>query len=319
MNVSELPEYSVAIRTLGKAGKKYQTLLDSLLAQTHKPKKIFVYLAEGYDKPKETIGIEEIVYVSKGMVAQRALPYDEIETEWILFSDDDVSIAPDGVERLFKDGIRMDADVVVPDAFPRKDIPLSKRLFRAAMLISFPRFSGEEGKTVSILGTDCYNRNSTGIRWSTTGAGMNFLVRKKDFLNIQFNEELWLDEAPYSLPDDKVMFYKMHLNGLKILTQYNSSFKHLDAQSAVKDKGSRDRAHKITYSSARNNMILYHKYVLPNLSPGKKAWSRVLRAYNHLAYSSVLIALKLIGNDHLSHYLRGRRDGRAYLANMSHK
>ena len=35
-------EYCVAIRTLGKAGDKYQALLDSLKAQTIQPKKILV-------------------------------------------------------------------------------------------------------------------------------------------------------------------------------------------------------------------------------------------------------------------------------------
>lgn len=82
--------YCAAIRTLGKAGDKYQTLLDSLKNQTIPPKKIIVYLAEGYDKPKETIGSEEVVYVKKGMVVQRALQYSEVDTEWMLLPDDSV-------------------------------------------------------------------------------------------------------------------------------------------------------------------------------------------------------------------------------------
>ena len=72
--------YSVAIRTLGKAGEIYQKELDSLNNQTIRPEKIIVYLAEGYDKPKETIGWENVVYVKKGMVAQRALEYKEINS-----------------------------------------------------------------------------------------------------------------------------------------------------------------------------------------------------------------------------------------------
>ena len=67
-------EYTVVIRTLGKAGGKYQKMLDSLKSQTMPPKEIIVYIAEGYDIPKETIGVERYVYVKKGMVAQRALP-----------------------------------------------------------------------------------------------------------------------------------------------------------------------------------------------------------------------------------------------------
>lgn len=58
-------EYTVAIRTLGKAGEKYQTLLNSLNRQTLQPSKILVYIAEGYTIPKETIGKEQYIYVKK--------------------------------------------------------------------------------------------------------------------------------------------------------------------------------------------------------------------------------------------------------------
>ena len=92
--------YTVAIRTLGKAGGRYQTLLDSLARQTIPPAKILVYIAEGYAIPRETIGREQYIYVKKGMVAQRALRYDEVETEYILFLDDDVYLPDHAVESL---------------------------------------------------------------------------------------------------------------------------------------------------------------------------------------------------------------------------
>ena len=82
--------YIAVIRTLGTAGNKYQILLDSLNQQTVQPSKVLVYIAEGYAIPKETIGKEQYIYVKKGMVAQRALPYKEVDTEFILFLDDDV-------------------------------------------------------------------------------------------------------------------------------------------------------------------------------------------------------------------------------------
>ena len=39
-------EYSAVIRTLGRAGDKYQQLLDSLEAQAMKPQNVLVYIAE---------------------------------------------------------------------------------------------------------------------------------------------------------------------------------------------------------------------------------------------------------------------------------
>lgn len=55
-------EYVAVIRTLGTAGEKYQTLLNSLDQQTIQPSKILVYIAEGYRIPKETIGKEQYIY-----------------------------------------------------------------------------------------------------------------------------------------------------------------------------------------------------------------------------------------------------------------
>ena len=83
-------KYTAVIRTLGTAGAKYQQLLNSLGNQTMKPNEIIVYIAEGYPLPMETIGIEKYIYVKKGMVAQRALHYDEVTTDYILFLDEDV-------------------------------------------------------------------------------------------------------------------------------------------------------------------------------------------------------------------------------------
>ena len=111
-------QYSVAIRTLGTAGDKYFRTLESLRDQTIPPQKILVYIAEGYPLPKETIGIEEYVYVKKGMVAQRALPYTEVETEYLLCTDDDVYYPPTAIEDMYRLMKENKGDVIAPDPFP---------------------------------------------------------------------------------------------------------------------------------------------------------------------------------------------------------
>lgn len=277
----EKPEYCAVIRTLGRAGRMYQRLLDSLATQTIPPKRIIVYLAEGFEAPAETIGTEQIVRVPKGMVAQRALAYDEVDTEWMLMLDDDIDIAPDGVERMFRGLKEWDADVCAVDAIPHHTIPILQKIIMASLLSSIPRIGGKKrGYRVSCLGSDVYNPAPSGdFALSTTNAGMAFLCRKTDFLGIRFEEDLWLDEAPYAIPEDKVMFYKMHLAGLKILTHYNSGFTHLDGATSVTG----ERAAKIAYSHARNNKIFYELYVRPNLPSWKKPLSSVLRLYQQCA------------------------------------
>ena len=110
--------YTAVIRTLGTAGRKYQELLDSLDKQTVKPERIIVYIAEGYPLPKETIKWEQYVFVKKGMVAQRALRYDEVETEWILALDDDLYLPPSFVEDMYYAVIENGADIISPDIYP---------------------------------------------------------------------------------------------------------------------------------------------------------------------------------------------------------
>lgn len=95
-------KYTAVIRTLGKAGNKYLQLLESLNNQLIKPVKIIVYIAEGYTIPLETINIETYIYVKKGMVAQRALSYDEVSTEYILFLDDDVYLPRYAVSKMYE-------------------------------------------------------------------------------------------------------------------------------------------------------------------------------------------------------------------------
>lgn len=96
---------------------------------------------------------------------------------------------------------------------------------------------------------------------SQTNAGPCFLCRKEDFLNIKYEDELWLDETPYAFPDDQVMFYKMYLNGLKILTSYDSGIDHLDAGSST---GGVDRTCKVIYSEYRNKLIFWYRFLYSN-------------------------------------------------------
>lgn len=66
--------YSVAIRTLGKAGSKYQETLDSIAHQSLKPTSIYVYIPYNYALPEETIGIEKYIRCDKGMVSNFVFP-----------------------------------------------------------------------------------------------------------------------------------------------------------------------------------------------------------------------------------------------------
>ena len=236
-------EYTAIIRTLGRAGAKYQATLDSLARQTLQPAAILVYIAEGYALPAETIGRERYIRCPKGMVAQRALPYDEVDTEWCLFLDDDVSLPPDGVERLYAALTEHGADVVSPDVFPNADRPKKAQLMMALVGKCRPRYGNSRwGYKIMRGGGYSYNaRPRRSVYESQTNAGPCFMCRKQAMLNIHFEEELWMDKLPYALGEDQVMYYKMYRRGYKILTVYDSGIVHLDAGSTVAESNRRER------------------------------------------------------------------------------
>ena len=254
-------EYTVAIRTLGKAGEKYQKTLDSICAQTVQPKRILVYIAEGYSIPKETCGREEYIYVKKGMVAQRALPYDEVDTEYILFLDDDVYLPKNGVELLYNAIQEHGADVVSPNTFENHKMGKGTKLRNLLLYKAIPFKSEKWAYKVLKSGGFKYNSNpKNDFYWSNTNAGPCFLCKKEDFIKIRFDEDQkWLDATPYALPEDQVMYYKMHLKGLKIATLFNCGFVHLDAGTSVAQ--SPERSMKILYSEVHNQILFCRKYI----------------------------------------------------------
>lgn len=272
--------YTVVIRTLGTAGTYYQQTLDSIRRQTIQPEAVLVYIAEGYPIPPETIGVEQYIYVKKGMVAQRALRYEEVKTEYMLFLDDDVYLPEDGVERLYREMVEHEGEVIAPCVFPNHEVSWRAKL-RLSLLGREVARLGDDRWGYRVLRTGGFsyqNKPVKGVYESTTNAGPCFFCRKGAFLSAHFEEEVWLDDAPYAFPEDQVMFYKMHLSGAKILTSYDSGIVHLDAGSST--QGSEEKCLKVIYSEYRNKIIFWYKFIYSQeKSTFARCWSRICLGY----------------------------------------
>ncbi len=272
-------EYTAVIRTLGTAGEKYQQLLNSLIWQTIPPKKIIVYIAKGYPIPKETVGCEEYIYVKKGMVAQRALQYNEVTTEYILFLDDDLVLPPNFMERMYGYYIKEGVDIISPDVFQNFHLPFLGKLM---MLISGrmkARYNDKKwGYKVMRNAGFSYNNNPINdVYLSQTNAGACFFCKKDIFLSIHLEDELWLDNMPYALGDDQVMFYKMYLQGLKIATLFHTNIIHLDASGNATNP---EKEKNLIYCDFRFKTIFWHRFVyLPEKILLKRGWNIVCIGY----------------------------------------
>lgn len=272
-------EYAAIIRTLGTAGAKYQQLLDSLCAQSLRPQRILVYIADGYAIPKETCGHEEYIHVRKGMVAQRALPFSEVNTEYMLFLDDDIYLPPTAVEKMFGLLKCNAADVVAADVFPNnRRSPLSEMLMTVSGRMRARRRDNVYGNQLMCTTGFSYNQNPTKDAYvSQSNSGNCFLCRKEDFLKIRFHEELWLDKMAYAIGDDQVMFYKMHLLGLKQLTYYHSGIEHLDAGNNL---GNKDKERQLVENDYYFRRVFYERFLKePERFALRRVWMRLCITY----------------------------------------
>lgn len=284
-------EYTAVIRTLGIAGEKYQTLLDSLNRQTVQPSKILVYIAEGYAIPKETIGKEQYIYVKKGMVAQRALPYHEVDTEFILFLDDDLFLPDSFVEKMYSFLEKNHADVISPDVFPNAERPFfGKCMMMLSGRMVARRDDGKWGyKVMRNSGYSYNNHPKSGIYGSQTNAGPCFLCRKSEFLKIHFEEELWMDQMKYPLGEDQVMYYKMYLSGLKQLTWFHCGIKHLDAESTMVNE---EKEKRLIYSDFYFKTIFWYRFIYqPDKNMLSRIWSVICIGYT-LGFTLFISTLK---------------------------
>lgn len=314
-------KYSAVIRTLGKGGESYQKMLDSLSKQTIPPSVIIVYIAEGYSLPKETIGEERYIYVKKGMVQQRALYYEEVETEYMLFLDDDVYLPPHAVETLYNEIQEYHGTVISPSTFANHKVGIKDKIRLTLLGREVCRLFGTKWgyKVLRTAGFSYNNNPQKRVYESQSNAGPCFFCRKEDFLKIHFEEELWLDQAYYAFPEDQIMFYKMYKKGLKVLTSFDSGIIHLDAKTAVASFS--EKTEKMIYSEYRNKLIFWHRFIFsPEKSFLLKFWGIMALGY---AYGIQLIKFSvkfLLGEKRmLAAYINGVKAGLLYIRSEEYK
>lgn len=241
-------KYSVAIRTIGKGGDKYIRELQSLHAQTIKPQHIYVFLACGFERPKTQVGIEEYIETPKGLVHQRAAT-NSIDDEYVLIIDDDVYFPPDAIERMYNALHEYQADCVAPDTFPSQSLSLVKKAIAFFSNNVSPRRN--DGWAIKIKASGAFSYNNWpprgGFLPTMSAAGTALFLKTATWRGIHYEDEIWIDDfPPGSFGEDQVMFYKLYINGYKVLMWYDSGCVHLDAKT---NKASAKTYEKLYYRS----------------------------------------------------------------------
>ena len=304
-------KYSIAIRTLGTSGDKFVRELESIKRQTLQPEKVVVYIAEGFERPAFTIGKEEYVWVKKGMVAQRALRYDEIDSPLLLLLDDDVELAPDSAERLIDAMERHQLDCVAAETMHDHRRPLAIRIYAAFTNLVFPHWSDKWAFKFHNNGSFSYNQHITKeLYLSQSAAGPAALWKKQVFLDLHIEHEMWMDRFGFAYGDDGLTFNKLYKNGYRLGVHYNCGVDNLDARSS--SAMFQQDLRKFYTRSMASLMIWYRScYDLDGMSHFKKALAAMSFTFKAvwLLPVHVLTALYMRSFKVLTYYISGTIDG----------
>lgn len=298
------PSYSIAIRTLGTAGDIYRQELESICLQTIQPERVVVYIAEGYPRPGFTVGNEEYVWIKKGMMAQRILPYVEIKSPCILMLDDDVLLAPDSAERMLKALSENEADCLGADVFQNHKMGFGKKVFAAITNMVFPHWSRKWAFKIHRNGSFSYNNcPSQSFYWSQSCGGPAMMWRKEAYDRIHLEDEKWLDSLGFAYGDDALETYKLYRNGGRLGVLYDAGIQNLDA--GTSSTAFRKSPERICIRT-RASFMIWWRSIYRN---GKDtAWSRFLAAAAFGVKTIWLIPAMCVAGK-IGSYFRGLRDG----------
>lgn len=303
--------YSIAIRTLGTSGEKFVRELESIKRQTIQPEKVIIYIAEGYDRPGYTIGKEEYIWVKKGMMSQRILRYEEIDTPLILFLDDDVELAPDSAEKLINALNENQLDCIAADTFCNHKMSFKGKAYAALTNFVFPHHSDIWAFKIHNNGSFSYNtRINKDVYFSQSAAGPASLWRKDVFLALHLEHELWLERFGFPYGEDALTFNKLYKNSYRLGVHYDSGIKNLDGKSS---SGAFQINPKKFYTRSIASFMIWHRTCY-NLA-GLPMLKRVGALFSYAVKSLWLLvvhaasAIYLRSPRVLYYYVKGINDG----------
>lgn len=303
--------YSIAIRTLGTSGEKFVRELESIKNQTIQPDKVIIYIAEGYARPQYTIGKEEYVWVKKGMMNQRILPYNEIDSPLLMLLDDDVELAPDTAEKLIKAMETHHLDCIAPDTFRNQDLPFKSKVYAALTNLVLPHHSDRWAFKIHRNGSFSYNNHvKNDVYLSQSAAGPASLWKKDVFLALHLDDELWLERFGFPYGEDALTFNKLYKNGYRLGVHYGSGIKNLDGKSS---SGAFQRDAKKFYTRSIASFMIWHRicYGIKGQSAINRFWTALCFAAKSLwlLFIHLAAAVYMSSPSVISYYVKGLVDG----------
>lgn len=254
-------DYSVIIRTTGKAKEKYRCLLTSISELKPQPKEVIVVLPEGYDLPNDKLGWESFYFSPKGMVIQRMTGIAKCKTRYALICDDDVRFDKSFVEKLYVPVAEGKCKMSVGPLYSFLTPKGARALINAVMLGAAPTIF-HKNRYISIMRSTGYSYNrhldlKKQKYYETQSAAWTCFFGEIDSIKaINFEDEIWIDSHGYSALDDQTMFYKGWLNGINTIVVADAVYEHLDAKTSTQNN-----RFPFLLSSGYNRVVFWHRFI----------------------------------------------------------
>lgn len=304
-------DYSVIIRTIGKAGEKYQKLLESIHALVPQPKEVIVVLPNGYEKPKEQLGWEKFYYSEKGMVHQRTYGFSICKTPYALVCDDDVSFDADFVDLVSKPVLNGTASISAGPLYSFLPKPGFQTILCCATASAYPTVFNRQNYCTFLPSTGySFNRHLDDNKefYYTQGiAGTCFFVNIEDVKKVNVAEEAWVDAHGYSAMEDGALIYKAYLMGYKICVVPAAKYIHHDAKTSM-----RNNSDAMMYSLGFNRVVFWHRYIYRFRKNIFSKWWAVAMFKYHTMWTLILKKLRHSDSNY-KNMSRGYADGYRYL------
>ena len=312
--------YSVAIRTLGTSPETLKQELISLHRQTVLPEKIIIYIAKGYPRPDFRVGIEEYVEVKKGMVSQRALDYNEIDSEYILLLDDDVKFDDRSLERILKIANKEVADCVAFDTFKNHEMSTGTKIKSAVTNWVLPRYNSKWAFKIHSHGSFSYINNPQKEFYpSMSAGGPASLWRRASLLSLKLKDEVWLDKLSFAYGEDNLGFYKLYKNGGKLLVFFDGKIENLDAKSSSQSYLNDPERFRVR---AKAMVILWHRMIYSSSDNIRKAQIAKGLFNLRLVWTFLLLLLMSFSSSYRNHFkefYRGIKEGKKFVKSKEYQ
>lgn len=320
-----MSNYSIAIRTLGKAGEKYRKLLECIAQSKHQPEKVIVVLPEGYELPKEQLGYEKFVYCRKSMIQQRIEALKYIDSEYTLFLDDDIEFDDEFVDKLLKplENVLYDCSTgplfsFFPTSTAGKIVgtltaSVSVSIFHRDMYVKMLRSGGWSYHTFDTTEERYYPTES--FAWTC------FMIRTEVMRKLRMGDEkIWLERFGYAAGDDRVMAYKLVKLGYRACVVSNALYKHNDARTSI----STEEMINTTpiFCMHYMHVVFWHRFIQ---EPEKNRLFRVINRMCFIYWNVTMMlyrgmkALKIEYIPYFKAFYDGIQEGKRYIKSRDYK